>query len=316
MKRSNVPDSGNRPSGFTLIELLVVIAVIAMLLGLLLPAVQSARETARRNQCKNRLKQLALAVHNFHDVELAVPAMDLGSGWATWAVLLLPYLEQNNLYAAWDLRRQYFVQDPPQSTGRDLPIFHCPSQVRSGANAPRSTGDTLWVLSSPPPLSLGPGPPGWSDFVGVGGTDLTYSDGPFRRAIDRTTSQKIVTPTPLTAKSTINPWRHPVSFSDLNVDGLSNTLLFGEKYLATNDTSVFNGRIQSGYVRVCGIGRPIGGPNRESNDTSGTRLGSAHPNACHFAFADGHVFSMSVTTDEAILHRLAKVADGAVVPEF
>ncbi len=94
--------------GFTLVELLVVIAIIGILIGLLLPAVQAAREAARRMQCTNNLKQIGLALHNYHDVQGAFPAMRAGNprGAATYAgnnrtgarVYLLPYMEQQALY--------------------------------------------------------------------------------------------------------------------------------------------------------------------------------------------------------------------------
>jgi prepilin-type N-terminal cleavage/methylation domain-containing protein/prepilin-type processing-associated H-X9-DG protein len=91
--------SGHRRA-FTLVELLVVIAIIGVLVALLLPAVQAARESARRMQCSNNLKQLALAIHNYHDTTLYFPPEMLTSpGWG-WGSFLLPYIEQQSLYQA------------------------------------------------------------------------------------------------------------------------------------------------------------------------------------------------------------------------
>lgn len=100
------PRSVSVRTAFTLIELLVVIAIIAILIALLLPAVQQAREAARRTECKNKLKQLALAMHNHHDVYEQFPRNYVGgsdNGWSSWHALsanysLLPYIEQAPLY--------------------------------------------------------------------------------------------------------------------------------------------------------------------------------------------------------------------------
>lgn len=116
---------------FTLIELLVVIAIIAVLIALLLPAVQQARESARRTQCKNHLKQLGLAIHNYHDVHQRVPtggdngptnccAPDEESRY-NWTVPILPYLDQAALYSVGIANRTKLETSP-------VGVYHCPSR--------------------------------------------------------------------------------------------------------------------------------------------------------------------------------------------
>jgi prepilin-type N-terminal cleavage/methylation domain-containing protein/prepilin-type processing-associated H-X9-DG protein len=92
----------HRHRGFTLIELLVVIAIIAVLIALLLPAVQSAREAARRAQCTNNLKQIGIAMHNYHDQQGTLPPGVKGCCWGTWLVSILPYIEQGPMWNAWN----------------------------------------------------------------------------------------------------------------------------------------------------------------------------------------------------------------------
>src|SRR5262245_8373889 len=96
MSRSYLRRRVNR--GFTLVELLVVIAIIGILVALLLPAVQAAREAARRTQCSNNLKQMGLAVHNFHDTYTGLPPLSSGNGYASLWVHLMPFAEQQNTY--------------------------------------------------------------------------------------------------------------------------------------------------------------------------------------------------------------------------
>ncbi|QDT63242.1 DUF1559 domain-containing protein [Calycomorphotria hydatis] len=141
----------SRRHGFTLIELLVVIAIIAILIALLLPAVQQAREAARRSQCKNNLKQMALAVHNYHDLAGTLPPLSCipqtgfsGANNGSWSThgRILPMLEQGNVFAkvsldvAWD--------DQPVISGLKIPTYACPSDPNS--DLARSTGKAAEIL--------------------------------------------------------------------------------------------------------------------------------------------------------------------------
>lgn len=129
---------------FTLIELLVVIAIIGVLIALLVPAVQKVRETAARTQCANGLKQVALAMHAFHDVNHTLPEGMSASGWAygTWPVLVLPYLEQeahartffnyNNKGGGGE--NYYHVTNRLALTSKTIPILLCPSDTPRAAD--------------------------------------------------------------------------------------------------------------------------------------------------------------------------------------
>ncbi len=135
MQRSPRP---RRKQGFTLIELLVVIAIIAILIALLLPAVQQAREAARRTQCRNNLKQIALAIHNYADAYRTLPPsacinpqVTLTGNNGSWGVhgRILPYLDQNNLYANVDLTVAWDFQ--AAISGLKVPTYACPTDPRS-----------------------------------------------------------------------------------------------------------------------------------------------------------------------------------------
>jgi prepilin-type N-terminal cleavage/methylation domain-containing protein/prepilin-type processing-associated H-X9-DG protein len=142
-----------RRAGFTLIELIVVIAILSLLIALLLPAVQQAREAARRAQCRNNLKQMGLAIQNYHDMHNVLPigycagmayvdgATDTAPGWS-WATYILPQLDQGPLY------NQFNWNQSPVGVGgiqKNVPVYLCPTDITSGApyDVPNKGGTTV-----------------------------------------------------------------------------------------------------------------------------------------------------------------------------
>ena len=221
--------------GFTLIELLVVIAIIAILIALLLPAVQQAREAARRTQCKNNLKQMALAVHNFegtygyihaHERDIAAaeyptPANPYGST-ATFGTLfhLLPYLEQTAVYDLFDRKRSYI--DPanmipaygtlnPVAAKSKITAFICPS---TPGDPPSDYGPYFALVGLP----LGPFVTQRTDYVPVKGLHRSLAVCAGQPNAD--TKNGMLGTTDSTTK-----WK--IKFADVT-DGLSNTICFAE----------------------------------------------------------------------------------------
>ena len=141
MKKARFWSSLQPVRAFTLIELLVVIAIIAILIALLLPAVQQAREAARRSQCKNNLKQLATAIHTYHEMAKMFPSNINSTGWSgqgnvggfSWISNSLPYMDQGPLYKTLNCNQS------AATAGKNLTAFQtvipgllCPSNVQPG----------------------------------------------------------------------------------------------------------------------------------------------------------------------------------------
>lgn len=161
-----------KKKGFTLIELLVVIAIIAILVALLLPAVQQAREAARRAECKNKLKQIGLALHNYHELAACMPgspvaciasataggprSADCWLGWSGFSQLL-PYMDQGPLYKICDFNRYWYrapnadgATDNRIASNTQLGIFWCPSDPASNNQDGSPGGSTSYCLSGGP----------------------------------------------------------------------------------------------------------------------------------------------------------------------
>jgi prepilin-type N-terminal cleavage/methylation domain-containing protein len=161
--------------GFTLIELLVVIAIIAVLIALLLPAVQQAREAARRTQCRNNLKQMGLAHHNYAETfgQFPMPSIlqiDLSGGMRfdngiAWGTLLLPYLDQAPVYNLYDSNVSAYHPVNAPAVATVLPVFLCPSSPRSGSQ-------TEYTIPAGTPLA--PGYPGVTPEVNFKGGASDY----------------------------------------------------------------------------------------------------------------------------------------------
>jgi len=319
--------SRSRSPGFTLIELLMVIAIIAILIGLLLPAVQKVREAAARMKCQNNLKQIALATLNHERRHGAFPPGRYQPDYATWMAIILPDLEAGNAFALWDLDKSY--DNPANKAAREafVPVYVCPSRKRQG------------FLSGP----FDPNKPGLGlvgDYAGCSGNTVGAfaGEGLAMQVAGYSPTDRY---NGIIISSYTLPYKRTgtVKFADVS-DGLSNTILVGEKHIpagklldAWYDSSLYNGDEHQLSMRAGGQGsidadgnssngkelfqiNPIAsGPRDLSLPDPFRSFGSWHSGGmCNFALADGSVRGISSSVNLDTLARLCNREDGQLIP--
>ena len=284
-----------RSRGFTLVELLVVIAIIGILVSLLLPAVQSAREAARRMQCSNNLKQIGLALHNYHDIHDAFPFGQLyrgdhdgsstnsrGGSAFGWAWSLLPFIEQQNVFDRFDGR--FPITDSKNSNNlklaaTPLKIYSCPSDTKpdawnDGRVRPSATSSYQ---------GAGTSYNGWANFPPHRSPNQVRYNGLFDR----------------------DNRGGPIGISDIQ-DGTSNTFAVAETKWAMDRNRRNRSRIYGATDRLDGASGAsnalmINGQWQmnwtflEGNRQPHRTAGSNHPGGAQFLFCDGSVHFIAET---------------------
>ncbi|MEZ6130083.1 MAG: DUF1559 domain-containing protein [Planctomycetaceae bacterium] len=301
-----------RHRGFTLIELLVVIAIIAILIALLLPAVQQAREAARRTQCKNNMKQLGLALHNYHDVHTAFPpgwiAVDPvtrrhsahdGINGAGWGTMILPYIDQSPLYNQFNA--SLAIHDPVNVPFIDniLPAWQCPSDPKPDKWEIEEEGSPGTVLAELPT----------ANYIGAFGTEEL--DG-----CENAPGTAPVTAGGQCRGDGIFYHNSKVRMRDIT-DGTTNTFIVGER--RTDATlgwySTWPGMVAEGEEA---FQRVLGSADHVPNDPAAhfDDFSSFHEGGSQFVLGDGSCRFISENIDKGLYQSLATIQGGEVVGEF
>ena len=310
----------SRRPGFTLIELLVAIAIIAVLVAILLPAVQQAREAARRTTCVNNMKQIGIALHNYHEQFKVFPyASDYGvfnmqtpPARHTWVELILPMVEQPGLHKKIDFNTpNTAAANAAQLNGKLLPVFLCPSNPNAFrtkrsdnndyAEAPPNTMGIFYPLMAGSILPDNTPPDcGCTDCFCATENTMTKSWG----SAHSTPKNKI--------PGVFNRGVTRMDMADIQ-DGTSNVIMAGER----NAADCGWGGAFSGNFPVLFTGQKINSPTRTTNVATdywrNCGASSSHPGGATFLLADGSVHVFSDSIDHRVYAYLGDRADRNIV---
>ncbi len=319
--------SSARRAGFTLVELLVVIAIIGILVALLLPAIQAAREAARRSQCLNNCRQLGLAIHNYHDSKKELPPSRMKDRYFTWAGVILPYIEGNNIAALADFTKTFDSQrDEVKMTPVDT--FLCPSRPRvqilsyiSTEEIPNVVHRTTGVPAKGTGKEANRGIQG--DYVCISST-FRSGDGTFDYAFDGA----IILPVDLGG----GKFKSRTSFRTIT-DGLSKTFMVGENsFWFASRVSIYDGDNNPGAVlglgsldrvkaALPGGGRGINFTKREGGSVAQSEFeypgtGCDSGAGCNVWFGSDHTGVINVTICDGSSRAISKYTDLAILENF
>ncbi|TWT58816.1 Type II secretion system protein G precursor [Thalassoglobus neptunius] len=295
--------------GFTLIELLVVIAIIAILIALLLPAVQQAREAARRSSCKNNMKQIGLALHNYHDTFGTFPSGWIGvenqranaegeSGFG-WGSMLLPQMDQGPLYNQFDFALAIDRTPNREQLKQILTVFQCPSDPKPSTFQLEDRDGTALEMST-------------ANYVGVFGTTELHVCENSPGTAPVTSQGQCVSDGAFFHNSAVR-------FRDFT-DGTSSTLVVGERTTFVDEVTGENfygtwsgaaPEVEEASARI--LGHAEHPPNEAEHPED---FGSFHAGGAQFVLGDGHVHFFSENIDEGVFQSLATRSGGEIVGEF